>query len=308
MNHTVYAVFGNPVLHSKSPQLFSPLIDRQDDAFYTRIRPQSTEDLANIVRSLDIRGASITSPFKESTLSFIDKVHPAALEVGAVNCIRQKNGYIEGDNTDHAGVTGALREAGAALQGLKVLVLGAGGAAKAAVYGLVHAGAKVTISNRTFDKAERLAASFDCETIRWESSRGHRHFHAVVSALLPEAIPPFIDSLGYDVLLDAIYKPSAITAFSKNKGIPVIGGEQWLIHQGTEAAAFYIGNKPEPAILAQKLHEKPDRNKLQIFTLTRSSMQHFCQSTHDLVISGFGLDETTITHLINEEKELAFGS
>lgn len=307
MKNIFYTVFGSPVLHSKSPQLFSPLLDKQPNAFYTRIRPQSAKDLVNIVRSLDIKGASVTSPFKEEILPLIDKVHPAAREIGAVNCIRQQNGVIEGNNTDHVGVTGALREAGVSLKGLKVLVLGAGGAAKAAIYGLVHAGAEVTISNRTFTKAEKLATSFDCKTIPWEENGPSRHFDAVVSALLPEAIPPFMDSLDYEILLDAIYKPSAVTAYSKKKGIPVIGGEQWLIHQGAEAAAFYIGERPEPAVLAQKLHEKPDKEQLQVFVLTQSSLKHFHHSAHDLVISGFGLDETIITQLIDEEKELAFG-
>ncbi len=307
MTNKFYAVFGSPVLHSKSPQLFSPLLEKRRNTCYTRIRPQSAEDLADIVRSLNIKGASITSPFKEDLLPLIDKAHPAAVEIGAVNCIRQQNGYIEGDNTDHVGVTGALQEAGVSLNGLKVLVLGAGGAAKAAIYGLAHAGAKVTISNRTFAKAEKLAAAFDCETIPWEEPGESRHFDAVVSALLPEAIPSFMDSLEYEILLDAIYKPSAVTAFTKRKGIPVIGGEKWLIHQGAEAAAFYIGERPEPAILAQKLAEKPDRDKLQVFVLTRSSLNHFHYSAHDLVISGFGLDETTINRLIDEEQELAFG-
>ncbi len=307
MTNTVYAVFGSPVLHSKSPQLFSPLLEKQPNTCYTRIRPQTAADLADIVRDLDIKGASIPSPFKEDVLSLIDKVHPAAMEIGAVNCIRQQNGYIEGDNTDHVGVTGALREAGASLNGLKVLVLGAGGAAKAAIYGLAHAGAKVTISNRTFAKAEKLAAAFDCETIPWEGPGKSRYFDAVVSALLPEAIPPFMDSLRYEILLDAIYKPSAVTAFTKNKGIPVIRGEKWLIHQGVEAAAFYIGERPPPALLAKMLAKKPDRDKLQVFVLNRSSLKHFHQSAHELVISGFGLDETTINRLIDEEKELAFG-
>ena len=307
MNQTFYAVFGNPVLHSKSPQLFSPLLENKPNSFFTRIRPRSAEDLVNIVRSLDIKGASITSPFKESVLPLIDKIHPAAAEIGAVNCIRQKNGYIEGNNTDHAGVTGALCESGASLQGMRVLVLGAGGAAKAAIYGLVHAGANVTVSNRTFAKAEKLAASFGCDTIPWQEHAKSRSFDAIVSALLPEAMPPFMDKLEYGVFLDAIYKPSALTAYTKNRGIPVIGGERWLIHQGAEAAAFFLGEKPEPVILEQKLNEKPDRDKLRIFVLTRSSLREFRQSAHDLVISGFGLNETTINNLIDEEKELAFG-
>ncbi len=301
-----YAVFGSPVLHSKSPQLFSPLLDSGKE-YYTRIRPQSAEDLIRIVRLLPIRGASITAPFKESVLHLADSVTPAAQAVGAVNCIRQCNGRIEGHNTDHYGVCGALEEAGLTVQGARILVLGAGGAAKAAVYGLVNAGARVSISNRTLSRARQLARVFGGDVIPWTQPANMPHFDAVVSTLLPEGIPPYIDKLNYNMLLDAIYKPSRMNRQAREKGIPVIGGERWLIHQGVEAAAFYIDQKPSPDTLAKKLHEHLQKKALRIFVLTDDSIRLFHQASHDLVISAFGLNDNTINELIHEEKNLAFG-
>ncbi len=303
---TRYAVFGKPVLHSKSPQLFGPILTKGRES-YTRIRPQSAEDLAHIVRLLNIPGASITAPFKEEILLYADEISEDARAVGAVNCIRYENGKISGHNTDHFGVTGPLNEAGLILKSAKILVLGAGGAARAAVYGLTKAGARVSISNRTEQKARELAKVFDATVIPWNSMHALPWYDAVVSTILPEAIPPDAEKLQYDMLLDAIYKPSLMTAHSRARGIPVIGGEQWLIHQGVEAAAFYIGKKPSPELLASKLSEVPDPDSLRILVLNNESIEQFSQSKHDLVISAFGMDEKTVNQLINEEKNLAFG-
>ncbi len=305
--YTFYAVFGNPVLHSKSPQLFGPVFRKEDKVCYTRIRPRSAEDLVHIFRLLNIQGASITSPFKEDVAPLVDMSSSAARAIGAVNCLRLDNGRLEGHNTDHHGVTGALQEAGLSLNGARVLVLGAGGAGRAAVYGLVHAGASVSISNRTLSKALELAGTFDCAVIPWNHTGPISPFDAVVSSLLPEAVPPFTSELKYDVMLDAVYKPSEMTAHSKAQGIPSIGGERWLIHQGVEAAAFYLGVKPSPGTLAGNLDATLKEDSLRIFILSEDSIDRFSRQPHDLVISSFGLDDSTVNQLIHEEKDMAFG-
>lgn len=306
--YSFYAVFGRPVLHSKSPQLFAPLTEKKKNCFYTRIRPRSAGDISDIVRSLNIMGASITSPFKEDIIPYTDHLSKDALDIGAVNCIRLKNGRIEGHNTDHYGVTGALREAGLEPGGARVMVLGAGGAAKAAVYGLVNAGARVTVSNRTATRARELADAFGCELISWNNPPGSMRFDAVVSALLPEALPPFADQLEYDLLLDAVYKPSAISMFSKKRGVRLIGGERWLIHQGIKAAEFYMEETAEADRLGEKLGERPAKDRLEIFILNSESSAEFFKRPHDLVISAEGLDSETIKLIKDEEMRLAFGS
>ncbi len=305
-NISLYAVFGQPVLHSKSPQLFSPLLEELHER-YVRIRPQSAKDLVRVVRILVIRGASITSPFKEEMLELADEVTDDARAVGAVNCIRYDGQKVIGHNTDHYGVTGPLEAHGVSLKNSKILVLGAGGAARAAVYGLSRAGAGVSISNRTGDKAARLAADFGCTTIPWEKHADLPSFDAVVSTILPEGIPPFMENLSCRILLDAIYKPSRVSAYMKKKNIPLISGEQWLAYQGAAAAAFYLDKKTRPEVLTQKLHEKPDPGNLQILTLHADTIDRPARQHYDLVISAFGMDQATINKQIDEEKHLAFG-
>lgn len=302
----IYAVFGQPVLHSKSPQLFSPLLEEPHER-YVRIRPQSAEDLVRVVRILVIRGASITSPFKEEMLELADEVTDDARAVGAVNCIRYDGERITGHNTDHYGVTGPLEAHGVSLKDSKILVLGAGGAARAAVYGLSRAGARVSISNRTGDKAKRVAADFGCTTIPWEKHADLPLFDAVVSTILPEGIPPFMERLSCRILLDAIYKPSRVSAYAKKKNIPLISGEQWLAYQGAKAAAFYLDKETSPEVLTQKLHEKPDPGDLQILALHTDTIDRPARQHYDLVISAFGMDQSAINKRIDEEKHLAFG-
>lgn len=304
--YTFYAVFGQPVMHSKSPQLFSPLLNGSSEA-YTRIRPLSASDLIRICKTLPIKGGSVTAPFKEAIVPMVDQASQEALDIGAINCIRNRDGILEGHNTDYHGVTGALKEAGLSLRGANILVMGAGGAARAAVYGLSKAGARVSICNRTISKAKSLANSFGSDIISWDKPGKLPEFDAVVSALLPEVLPPYMELLSFGLLLDAIYKPSAMTMYTAKKGIPVVRGENWLIHQGVEAAAFYMGVKPEAALLSQRLGSSPDKDKLNIFVLTDNCSGQFSSKPHDLVISAEGLPASGIQSLINEEINLAFG-
>ncbi len=300
----LYAVFGQPVLHSKSPQLFSPLMDAQRER-YLRIRPRSAEDLVQLVRKLRIRGASITAPFKEDLVDLADEVTDAARAVGAVNCIRYDGQRITGHNTDHVGVTGPLQAFGMELKGSRILVLGAGGAARAAVYGLTLAGAQVWLSNRTYNKAEALAADFGCQIIPWKQQAKLPRFDAVVSTILPEGIPPYIDRLSCGVLLDAIYKPSRVTAACQSADIPVISGEQWLAFQGAEAAAFYLDKKTKPEVLTRNLHQKPDPDNLHILTLVDDNLHKLLEAPYDLVVSASGMDQAAARKVIEEEIDLA---
>lgn len=308
----LYAVFGQPILHSKSPQMFRPLLDASDQ--YIRIRPASPENIIQIVKALNISGASITAPLKEKLLPLLDEVSEEAKSIGAVNCIRREENRIIGHNTDQKGVTGALEEAGLKLKGANILVLGAGGAAKAAAYGLSKAQANLFISNRTTDSGKKLATMYNAELIPWKQGGKTPWFDAVVSTILPEAIPPYAGYMAYGCLLDAVYKPSLMSEHTRSRGIKIIPGERWLIHQGLEAASFYISGKND---LSQKstttvklekgLKTKASAENLRIFVFNKTSMKDFGSGDYDLIISGLGLNKKSIAAIIDEEKHLAFG-
>jgi shikimate dehydrogenase len=157
-----YAVLGDPVAHSLSPQLFDWLFGQFGvDAKYLRlrVRPHELPGAVQRVRAGELQGASVTLPHKEATCALVEELDPTAREMGACNCLILVNdGRVRGCNTDAAGFRQALTHHGATLADARVLVLGCGGAGRAVAFAAATSGArKVMLANRTRDRAERLS-------------------------------------------------------------------------------------------------------------------------------------------------------
>ena len=160
---SLYGIFGNPVTHSLSPLMHNAAFNRfQMNAVYMAFQvEENCLGLAfEAMRAMGMRGANITIPFKEDAVNFIDEI-PEDVDrcVGAINTIVNKNGQLYGYNTDGTGFLVALKEElGFNPAGKKVLVLGAGGAARGVVFALARARAdEITIHNRTMERAEGLS-------------------------------------------------------------------------------------------------------------------------------------------------------
>jgi len=155
-------LIGDPVAHSLSPAM-------QNAAFAALGLPHRYEllrvtaaDLAGAIQRVrrdDVLGANVTIPHKEQVGRHLDAIEDAARRIGAVNTIFKRPGALRGDNTDAGGFADALRELDVDVAGMRVLLLGAGGAARACADHLIRAGAHVAIANRTRERAEALAAA-----------------------------------------------------------------------------------------------------------------------------------------------------
>ncbi|MFP4557135.1 MAG: shikimate dehydrogenase family protein [Bacteroidales bacterium] len=307
--HNILAVFGNPILHSKSPQLFNSAINKSGiQAFYTRIRPQSAKDIIEIIRNLPLLGANITAPFKEDIMKLVSIASLDAETIGAVNTIVNSGDRLIGYNTDHYGVTQTLNEAGINLANTKCLVLGAGGAARAAVYGLVKHGAQVYICNRTHAKAKAIANDFACKVIDWDSFSTSIEFDVVISTLLPNVLPPFFNKLSFHHLLDASYKQSKISEASKQKAVNVISGERWLLHQAAEAFKLMLNNLPDLKAMSAGLTNNLNSNNIKIKEIPKTSRDEIVSVQPQLLISTKGLNSNQIKSISDEEISKAFGS
>ncbi|MDD2195971.1 MAG: shikimate dehydrogenase [Bacteroidales bacterium] len=305
----IYAVFGNPILHSKSPQLFNSVFSAFNiNALYTRIRPQSATDLVDIIKSMPISGANITAPYKRDVLNLVDVVALDAEKIGAINTIVNSNGRLIGYNTDHYGVTQSLKEVGIDIPNSNCLVLGGGGAARSAVYGLSQQGAKVFICNRTICKAKAIADDFGCTLMDWQEFDSTLSFDVVVSTIVPEATPHFMDSVKFKYLLDASYKPSAVSHIAKSKKAKIVSGERWLLHQAIDAFRLFIGDNPPLEIMEKGLANRLSKSNLKILNYPSSSPTEICKLRADLIISSKGIDTATINRITNEETRKAFGS
>lgn len=236
------AVVGNPIAHSKSPLIFRFLFDAVNLEYsYTRISLDSANEIVGLFDN-GYSGVNITAPFKQSCIPFLDELSDEAKQIGSVNTVVFSEGKLFGYNTDYIGVINALEENGNDLSAKKCLILGAGGAARAAIYGLKKRNAKIQVYNRSGHKAKDLAAEFNIDFLREDGLR-----KAVAEAdILIDTLPAGIQILKPEWLhksltvLDASY-PKSVYDGSEVKQL--IGGEHWLLHQAIPAFEIFTGIK-----------------------------------------------------------------
>ena len=156
----VYGVAGDPVAHSLSPAIMNAAFRRENvNAVYLALHAKTLKDLLTCVRDIPIHGLSITMPYKEAILPHLDNTDSHTTKIGACNTVvRAQDGKLYGFNTDAAGVVRPLEQRLTTLENAQILVLGAGGAARAAVFGLKERGAEVYILNRTAASGQKAGA------------------------------------------------------------------------------------------------------------------------------------------------------
>jgi shikimate dehydrogenase len=263
-----YCVIGNPVAHSKSPEIH-PVYARQtgQDLVYERcLAPLDGFD--ETVRRLvaeGYRGANVTLPFKIEAARVCTRLEERAQVAGAVNTLSFRDGEIVGDNTDGPGLVADItRNAGVAIAGKRVLLLGAGGAARGALLPLIQQQPReIVIANRTVATAEGLAADFGRYGIPLRASgfaEVEGSFDIVVNATagsLAGEVPPVPATVfGPGTLaLDMMYanQPTVFMSFAAAHGATVRDGLGMLVEQAAEAFAVWRGVRPDTAEVFARL-------------------------------------------------------
>ena len=251
-----YIVIGNPIEHSLSPKLHNYWLKENNiDANYDK-KKLGENELKNIISEIKekkINGINVTVPFKKAVIPFIDELSPEAKDTQSVNTIYLQNGITIGHNTDIAGFELAIKYAKYNLTNKKIFVLGAGGVAPSIIYALRKMKvSKITLSNRTKEKAENLKNLFkDLEIVDW----GERiDFDMIINAtsigLKNE------DSLNFDYsangpdkyFYDVIYNPKETLFLKRAKlfGNKTENGKMMFIYQAHQS--FTIWNKVMPKI------------------------------------------------------------
>ncbi|QYF91615.1 shikimate dehydrogenase [Massilia sp. PAMC28688] len=262
-----YCVIGHPVAHSKSPAIHADFARAtgQDVVYERCLAPLDgfSDTVAGLVAA-GYKGANVTVPFKLEAEQLADELSPRARAAGAVNTLSFVNGRIVGENTDGAGLVGDIvRNAGFAIAGKRVLLLGAGGAARGAILPLLaEQPASLTIANRTLATAEALAARFAgpaaVSACRFDQLDGR--FDLVVnatSASLSADMPPIPAHIFADgtLALDMMYgsQPSPFMAFAQGCGAATRDGLGMLVEQAAEAFAIWRGVRPATTALLARL-------------------------------------------------------
>ena len=258
----VYGVAGDPVAHSLSPAMLNIAFRRENvNAVYLALHAKAMNDLLACVRDIPIAGLSITMPYKEQVLKHLDKNDPWTTKVGACNTVvRGQDGKLFGFNTDVNGVVRPL-ELRMRLQGARILVLGAGGAARAAVFGLKERGADVYILNRTAAPAQKLAKQARAKVIN-RTMLKKLEFEVIINATPAgmegnrDPLPISEQEMKARYFFEMVYTPAEtrMVKMARARGLHVIPGAEMFVQQGARQFEIWTG-KPAPLIEMQRVVE-----------------------------------------------------
>ena len=249
----VYGVAGNPVRSSLSPSMLNTAFRKEAvNAVYLPLQTATAEDLFHMARELPLSGFSVTMPLKLEVLPFLERVDALSAKIGAVNTVRRAgDGKFYGFNTDVAGIVTPL-ERRLSLRGSSVLVLGAGGAARAAVFGLADKGAKVSLLNRSPETAAKLSRESGAKVVRPEAA-AETAYDVIVNATpagmagnaMQQLLAP--EQMQAKIFFDLVYNPMETAALrvARERGLEAISGVEMFVQQGARQFEIWTG-KPAP--------------------------------------------------------------
>lgn len=260
-------LIGHPLGHSVSPAMQNAALRASGLAWQYELLETPRAQLPTVVARLradDCAGANVTIPHKEAIVDFLDDVTPTARRIGAVNTIIKRDGKLIGENTDAYGVLQTLRDAQIELRDARVVVLGAGGAARAAVFALADVGvASIAIINRTAARAHALADAlrqhFPALALTVNQHEAISHAHIVINAtsvgMSPHVnespLPPQITLPRDAIVFDMVYRPreTRLLREATRAGARPLSGLGMLAHQGAAAFALWTGRTAPLAVM-----------------------------------------------------------
>ena len=252
----VYGVIGDPVGHSLSPLMHNTAFRaRKFDAVFVPFLVRNLHEFLGAIGGFGITGLSVTIPHKESILRFLDDCDPLAARIGAVNTVVVRGGgRLYGYNTDYVGVLRSLEQR-MRLAGTRVLLFGAGGAARAAAFALTQAGSIVCICARRPERARKLARAVRGQVVGRADLR-HEFFDAIVNCtpigMHPHGGSPLASAeLNCRIVMDMVYRPreTELLQLARRKGIEIISGVEMFLAQGFAQYEIWTGERaPESAM------------------------------------------------------------
>ena len=265
----VYGVIGDPIAHSLSPQLQNAGFHaRRIDAVYLPFLVRDLRDFLAAIEPLGIAGFSVTIPHKQSILRYLDGCDPLAAAIGAVNTVVVRGGgKLFGYNTDYVGVLRAL-EKRISLRGSRVLILGAGGAARAVAFALAQSGASVCVCARRWPRAQALAREVLGEAVKRRRLR-KEFFDAIVNST-PVGMHPHTQvsplearELNCRLVFDTIYRPrvTKLMEMAERRGIETVSGVEMFVAQGTAQWEIWTGERAPVEIMRRAALQALDREE-----------------------------------------------
>jgi shikimate dehydrogenase len=270
----LYCIFGNPVAHSLSPVMHNAAFRQMGlNAVYMAFRVHDIASAVMAMKTLGIRGASVTIPFKIDVLSYCDTIDTLAARIGSANTLVLRDGRVRAVNTDGEGALQALLEAGLEVQGSSILILGYGGSARAIAHTLDNHGATVTVSGRNREKGEKLASelspSAKGKPAFLETRELNRDVLMGMDILInttPLGMEPDTGSTPLDrellhpglTVFDIVYRPgkTRLLREAEERQCRTVPGISMLVYQGVRQFEMWTGTSPDPDIFFRALNNE----------------------------------------------------
>ncbi|MEM0448234.1 MAG: shikimate dehydrogenase [Methanomassiliicoccales archaeon] len=263
----VLGIVGHPLGHTLSPTMHQAALRAAGiSGKYLRfdLPPEELEDFIDVVLEYEIKGFNVTIPYKESIIPLLDQADSSAEVVGAVNTVVVRGGRLIGHNTDVYGIESTFKEKSIEPRSKRALVIGAGGAARAACSFLTSAGAEVWIYNRTQARAEALAKAFQGCAALGEDSLRKTEFDIIINCTpvgmegFPKQLPLPIETLRPgQFVMDTIYNPpeTELLRFAKQRGAITANGESMLVHQAARSFALWTDAQVGVEVMLSAIRE-----------------------------------------------------
>jgi|GEM_PF-93445 len=262
----IYAVIGNPIKHSLSPDIHNANFKSLGiKAVYTAVKVEDVKKF--VLEDAKERGIFVfnaTIPHKIEIMKYLDEITPLAEKIGAVNTVENKNGKMIGHNTDGYGALLALNEK-TDVKGKKVVVLGAGGAARAVAFTLAEEGANITILNRDFEKGKELAdkvggkaVEFDDKNLKKELSDSDVLINCTSVGMDSDGSLVPKEYLKDLIVFDIVYSPlkTRLLKDAEENGCKIVTGDKMLVYQGVKAFEIWTGEKADVKAMFDALHKR----------------------------------------------------
>ncbi len=259
-----FVLLGNPVRQSLSPLMHNKALGAmQIDGNYSAFCVSDLAAAVAGIRGMNIRGASVTIPFKTEVMEYLDEIDADAAALGAVNTIVNDRGRLAGYNTDWLGLMEALED-GIGIAGKTFVIIGAGGTARAAAYGIRKKGGRLSIVNRTPETGKALARAFDCpfyplsamdkikaQVLINTTSVGmypNVHQSAVAASVLSN----------YRAVVDVIYNPlkTKLLRDAEAQGCRVVSGLEMFVRQGASQLKLWTGKDAPLGLMRKTVRER----------------------------------------------------
>ena len=259
----LYGVIGNPVRHSLSPLMHNAAFSHNlINAVYLAFESNDIEGAIQGMRSLGVKGLSVTIPHKSAVMPLLDEIDPLAKDIGAVNTVVNKDNRLMGYNTDASGALRALEDV-VDVNGKSCIILGAGGAARAIGYALRKKNVSLTVANRSVERGKALSNSLDSPFIKidqLENISAEILINTTPVGMYPDVnvcpVPENILKPGM-IVMDIIYNPrtTRLLQVAVDKGCQTVDGLGMFIYQGAEQFRLWTG-KDAPVDIMKNEVEK----------------------------------------------------